>query len=209
MLVLGVDLPHLSRGGNDDFTNKQGTYTFADINAFNANQPAGFRIQTGNGHVVFWERIVSGFMEDSVRIKPNLSVALGVRYYFQTYFNNDVNNFAPRFAFAYAPRPQSKTVFRGGAGVFYDRSGNRAIADLLHYNGINLLRQILPLQTGGTVPFPVTPADLAGVPTSFVQLDPHLRIPSIVQYTFGLARPITSTSTITPTYPATLALIPF
>ncbi len=203
MLAFGVDVPDLSRRGNDDFTNQQGTYTFADINAFNANQPAGFRIQTGNGHVVFWERIVSGFMEDSVRIKPNLSVTLGVRYYFQNYFNNDVNNFAPRFAFAYAPRPQSKTVFRGGAGVFYDRSGNRAIADLLHYNGINLLRQILPLQTGGIVPFPVTPADLAGVPTSLVQLDPHVRIPYIVQYSFGIERQITAKSTFSATYVGT------
>ena len=203
MLAFGVDVPDLSRRGNDDFTNQQGTYTFADINAFNANQPAGFRIQTGNGHVVFWERIVSGFMEDSVRIKPNLSFTLGLRYYFQNYFNNDVNNFAPRFAFAYAPRPQSKTVFRAGAGVFYDRSGNRAIADLLHYNGINLLRQILPLQTGGTVPFPVTPADLAGVPTSLVQLDPHVRIPYIVQYSFGIERQITSKSTFSATYVGT------
>jgi hypothetical protein len=203
MLVFGVDVPDLSRRGSDDFTYQQGAYTFADINAFNANQPAGFRIQTGNGHLVFWERIVSGFVEDSVRIKPNLSVTLGVRYYFQNYFNDDVNNFAPRFAFAWAPRPQGKIVFRGGAGVFYDRSGNRAIADLLHYNGETLLRQILPLQTGGAVPFPVTPADLVGVPISLIELDPRLRIPQIVQYSFGIERQITSKSTLSATYVGT------
>jgi hypothetical protein len=202
MLVFGVDVPDLSRRGSDDFTYQQGAYTFADINAFNANQPAGFRIQTGNGHLVFWERIVSGFIEDSVRIKPNLSVTLGVRYYFQNYFNDDVNNFAPRFAFAYAPRPQSKTVFRGGAGVFYDRSGNRAVADLLHYDGRTLLRQIVT-PPGGFVPFPVTPADLAGVPTSLVELDPHVRIPYIVQYSFGIERQITAKSTFSATYVGT------
>ena len=203
MLVFGVDVPDLSRRGSDDFTNQQGTYTFADINAFNANQPAGFRIQTGNGHLVFWERIVSGFVEDSVRIKPNLSFTLGVRYYFQNYFNDDVNNFAPRFAFAYAPRPQGKIILRGGAGVFYDRSGNRAIADLLHFDGKTLLRQILPLQTGGAVPFPVTPADLTGVPTSLIELDPSLKIPYIVQYSFGIERQITSKSTLSATYVGT------
>src|SRR5882724_4504186 len=162
MLVFGVDVPDLSRRGSDDFTYQQGAYTFATLTAFEANTPAGFRIQTGNGHLVFWERIVSGFIEDSMRIKPNLSVTLGVRYYFQNYFNNDTNNFAPRFAFAWAPRPQGKIVFRGGAGVFYDRSGNRSIADLLHYDGSTLLRQFLPLETNGAVPFPVTPADLLG-----------------------------------------------
>jgi hypothetical protein len=203
MLVFGVDVPDLSRRGNDDFTNQQGTYTFADLNAFNASQPAAFRIQTGNGHVVFWERIVSGFIEDSVRIKPNLSVTLGMRYYFQNYFNNDVNNFAPRFAFAWAPRPQGKIVFRGGAGVFYDRSGNRPIADLLHFNGSNLLRLILPLETNGTVPYPVTPADLVGVPTSLIVLDPRLRIPQIVQYSFGIERQISSKSTLSATYVGT------
>jgi hypothetical protein len=203
MLVFGVDVPDLSRRGSDDFTNQQGTYTFPDINSFNANHPAGFRIQTGNGHLVFWERIVSGFMEDSLRIKPNLSITLGVRYYFQNYFNDDVNNFAPRLAFAYAPTPKSRTIFRGGAGVFYDRSGNRAIADLLHFNGVNLLRQIVTPPPGGFVPFPVTPVDLAGVPTSLVVLDPHLRIPYIVQYSFGIERQITSKSTFSATYVGT------
>jgi hypothetical protein len=203
MLAFGVDVPDLSRRGSDDFTYQQGAYTFADINTYNANQPAGFRIQTGNGHLVFWERIVSGFIEDSVRIRPNLSVTLGVRYYFQNYFNDDVNNFAPRFAFAYAPRPQSKTVFRGGAGVFYDRSGNRAVADLLHYDGRTLLRQIVTPPPGEFVPFPVTPADLAGVPTSLVQLDPRAKIPYIIQYSFGIERQITSKSTFSATYVGT------
>ncbi|HXJ15201.1 MAG TPA: carboxypeptidase regulatory-like domain-containing protein [Candidatus Limnocylindrales bacterium] len=203
MLVFGVDVPDLSRRGSDDFTNQQGTYTFADINSFNANQAAGFRIQTGNGHLVFWERIVSGFIEDSVRIKPNLSFTLGVRYYFQNYFNNDANNFAPRFAFAWAPKPQGKIVFRGGAGVFYDRSGNRAIADLLHYDGKTLLRQIVTPPPGGFVPYPIPPADLDGVPTSLVVLDPRVRIPQIVQYSFGIERQITAKSTLSATYVGT------
>ena len=203
MLVFGVDIPDLSRRGSDDFTYQQGAYTFATLTGFDAKQPAGFRIQTGNGHIVFWERIVSGFIEDSVRLKPNFSVTLGVRYYFQNYFNDDPNNFSPRFAFAWAPRPKGKIVFRGGAGVFYDRSGNRAIADLLHYDGKTLLRQILTPPPGEFLPFPVTPADLADVPTSLVQLDPRVRIPQIVQFSFGIERQITAKSTLSATYVGT------
>lgn len=203
MLVFGVDVPDLSRRGNDDFTYQQGAYTFADINAFNTRQPAGFRIQTGNGHLVFWERIVSGFIEDSVRLKPNFSITLGARYYFSNYFNNDPDNVAPRFAFAWAPKPQGKIILRGGAGVFYDRPGNRNIADLLHYDGKTLLRQFLPLQTKWLVPYPVTAADLAGIPTSLVVLDPRLRIPQIVQYSFGIERQITAKSTLSATYVGT------
>ena len=203
MLVFGVDVPDISRRGNDDFTYQQGAYTFPDLTAFNAKQPAGFRIQTGNGHLVFWERVVSGFIEDSVRVKANFSVTLGARYYFANYFNNDPNNLAPRFAFAWAPKPQGKIILRGGAGVFYDRPGNRNIADLLHFDGKTLLRQFLPLQTSGPVPDPVTPADLIGVPTSLVVLDPRLRIPQIIQYSFGIERQITAKSTLSATYVGT------
>jgi Carboxypeptidase regulatory-like domain len=210
-LVFGVDMPDISRRGADDFTNQQGTYTFADLTGFDqithtptpSAKPIGFRIQSGNGHLVFWERVVAGYIEDAIRVKPNFSVTVGLRYYFQNYFNNDADNFAPRFSFAYAPSPKSKTVLRGGAGVFYDRAGSRSIADLLHFNGSNLLRFILPLQTNGPVPYPVLPSDLAGVPTSLVVLDPRARIPYIVQYSAGVERQVTAKSTFSATYVGT------
>jgi hypothetical protein len=211
-LVFGVDVPDISRRGADDFTNQQGTYTFADLTGFNnltpptptsGAKPIGFRIQSGNGHLVFWERVVAGFIEDAIRVKPNFSVTVGLRYYFQNYFNNDADNFAPRFSFAYAPSPKSKTVLRGGAGVFYDRAGSRSIADLLHFDGNNLLRFILPLKTGGLVPYPVLPSDLVGVPTSLVVLDPRARIPYIVQYSAGIERQVTAKSTFSATYVGT------
>ena len=200
VLVFGVDVPDISRRGADDFTNTQGTYTFADINAYNTHEPSAFKIQTGDGHLVFWERTVAGFIEDTVRLRPSLSIALGLRYYFQNRFHNDANNLAPRLSFAFAPSAKSHTVFRGGAGFFFDRSGPRPIADLLHFNGSNLLRLLLPLQTGGVVPFPVTPSDLANVPTSLVVLDPRLRIPYVFQYSFGIERQVTAKSTLSATY---------
>jgi Carboxypeptidase regulatory-like domain/TonB dependent receptor len=200
LVNFGIESPDLSRRGADDFTYAQGAYTFADINAYVAGQPSNFRLQTGNGHLVFWERNAAGFFEDNIRLKPNLSVTLGLRYYYQNYFHNDTNNFAPRFGFAYSPGKHSKFVFRGGAGMFYDRSGPRAIADLLHFNGVNLLRFLLPNNPSELIPYPVTPTDLQGVPTSVVELDPRAHIPYSVHYSFGIERQVTAKSTFSATY---------
>ena len=201
-LLFGVDIPDISRRGMDDFTNMAGTYTFASLADFQANKPGTFLVQKGNGHVVFLERVLSGFIEDTIRLWPNLSVSLGLRYYWQNYFHDDPNNLAPRFGFAWAPTKNSKTVVRGGAGVFYDRSGPRPIADLLHFNGVNLLRFILsnPQNPPFLFSYPVTPAQLAGAPTSVVMLDPRLRIPYTVQYSMGIERQVTAKSTFSATY---------
>ena len=201
-LLFGVDIPDISRRGMDDFTNMAGTYTFASLADFQANKPGTFLVQKGNGHVVFLERVLSGFIEDTIRLWPNLSVSLGLRYYWQNYFHDDPNNLAPRFGLAWAPAKNSKTVLRGGAGVFYDRSGPRPIGDLLHFNGVNLLRFILsnPQNPPFLFSCPVTPAQLAGAPTSVVMLDPRLRIPYTVQYSMGIERQVTAKSTFSATY---------
>jgi hypothetical protein len=191
----GVDVPDISRRGEDDFTNQAGTYTFGSLTEYEARKPSTFLVQSGHGHLVFLEKVLSGFVEDNVRLQPNFSVSVGLRYYWQNYFHDDLNNFAPRFGFAYAPNKDSKTVFRGGAGVFFDRSGPRPIADLLHFDGIHLLRFVLD-----NPPYPVTPPDLAGVPTSVVVLDPRARIPFTVQYSAGIERQITPKSTLSAAY---------
>jgi hypothetical protein len=195
-LSFGIDIPDISRRGLDDFTNRAGTYTFASDTAFSSGTPATYLLQTGQGHVAFLERIFCGFFEDNIRLRPNLSVYVGVRYYFQNYFHNDADNFAPRISFAYSPTPKSKTVIRGGAGVFYDRTGPGPIGDLLHFNGFNLLRFIVDTPAH----YPVQPSDLAGVPTSIVTLDPRSRIPYNLQYSIGVERQVTAKTTLSAVY---------
>ena len=196
-LSFGIDIPDISRRGLDDFTNRAGTYTFASSADFTTRTPTTYLVQTGQGHVAFLEKVISGFVEDNIRLKPNFSVYVGVRYYWQNYFHDDPNNFAPRLSFAYAPATGSKTVIRGGAGVFYDRTGPSPIGDLLHFNGVNLLRFIVdpPL-----VSYPINPAVLAQVPISVVTLDSHAHIPYNIQYSIGVERQITAKSTASAVY---------
>jgi Carboxypeptidase regulatory-like domain len=194
-LSFGIDIPDISRRGFDDFTNRQGTYTFASSADFTSALPTTFLLQTGQGHVVFLEKVISGFVEDNIRLKPNFSIYLGVRYYWQNYFHDDPNNFAPRISFAYAPTSSSKTVIRGGFGEFYDRTGPSPISDLLHFNGVDLLRFIVE-----SPHYPVLPGELSGTPTSLVTLDPRARIPYNLQYSIGVERQVTAKSTASAVY---------
>lgn len=195
-ISFGIDVPDISRRGFDDFTNRAGTYTFASSADYSVGLPATYVLQSGQGHVTFLEKILCGFFEDNIRVRPNLSLYAGVRYYFQNYFHDATNNFAPRLGFAYAPSDKSKTIIRGGAGVFYDRTGPGPISDLLHFDGVNLLRFIVdsPAQ------YPIQPVDLLGVPTSIVTLDPRSSIPYVLQYSLGVERQVTSKSTVSAVY---------
>jgi hypothetical protein len=194
-IKFGIDVPDISRRGFDDFTNQAGTYSFADLAGYAASQPFSYVVQRGQGHVSFLEKTVAGIFEDNIRLRPNLSIALGARYYWQNYFHDIPRDFAPRFSFAWAPSAKSKTVVRGGSGLFFDRTGPSPISDLLHFNGVLLRRYIVDNPS-----YPVAPAQLAGVPTSVVELDPRQRIPRTLQYGAGIERQLNSASSVYANY---------
>ena len=185
-IKFGIDIPDISRRGFDDFRNQGGTYSFADLADYTAAQPFSFVEQNGNGHVAFLEKTVAGIFEDTIRLKPNLSVAAGVRYYWQNYFHNIAHNFAPRFSFAWAPTAKSETIVRGGGGFFFDRTGPSPISDLLHFNRMLLRKYIVDNPS-----YPIAPTQLDGVPTGVVEFDPRQRIPYTIQYGIGIERQLT------------------
>ena len=194
-LKFGIDVPDISRRAFDDFTNEAGTYSFASLTDYSAVRPFSYLVQRGQGHVTFLEKTVAGIIEDNIRVRPNLSIALGARYYWQNYFHDIAHDLAPRMSFAYAPTPHGKTVIRGGAGLFFDRSGPTPISDLLHFNGVRLKRFILENPT-----YPVTEPQLSGLPTSVVVLDPRQRIPYTVQYGIGIEQQLTANSSVSANY---------
>jgi hypothetical protein len=147
--------------------------------------------QSGNGHVVFMEKVLGGFIQDDFRLRPSLQISTGVRYDWQNYFH-DNNNLAPRVALAYAPGGAKKTVIRAGGGFFYDRAGPSPIFDLLRYNGVQL-RQFL-------VTDPLFPDPFAVGPTSVVRLEAGVKIPYTLQYSAGVERQLGKTTSLTVSY---------
>jgi hypothetical protein len=125
---------------------------YSDLNSFSA----GGTPRTRN--LVFRE--YEAFLQDDWKIRPNLTLNLGIRYEFSgapsekndilgaldkadavtssanisdftllrgsSWYKNDLNNFAPRAGFAWAPWSSTRMILRGGFGIYFDRLAGAA-----------------------------------------------------------------------------------
>src|SRR5207249_11754514 len=97
--------------------------------------------------------------------------------------------------------PDGRPVIRGGAGVFFDRTGPRPIQDLVRYNGIRQLRYVI---TNPGYPVPFAPGQsLATEPPSVVQLAPGIELPTTLQYSVSLERQLAKSTSASVTYTGT------
>lgn len=195
----GINVPDISRRGLNDFTYARGVYSFSSLQDYLANRPFSLLQQQGNPHVVFIETVIGGFFQDDFRVNKRFSLSGGVRYDWQNFFH-DNNNFSPRLAFTYALGTQGKTILRGGAGLFFDRSGAQPIFDLERYNGIRL-RRILVSNPEYPVLTAVNSTDV--YPTSIVRLEKDIHIPYTAQFSFGVEHQVAKDLTVSATYFAT------
>ena len=193
----GINVPDLSRRGFDNNINSAGTFYFSTLADYAHGRPFSFVQQQGDGHVVFLEKQIGLFAQDEYHLRKNLMLSFGLRYDWQNYFH-DNNNFAPRFAFAFSPGNSQKTVFRGGAGIFNDRSGARPIQDILLFNG-SRLRQYVILNPTYPDPFS-SGVSLTSQPVSVTRLAPNINIPYTIQYSFSMERQLQKTTTLAITY---------
>jgi Carboxypeptidase regulatory-like domain len=192
-MKFGINIPDWSWRGNTDATNVGGTFYFSSLTTYQLGVPYSYIAQRGDGRTLFLEKVVGLFVRDEIRAGANLTLDFGLRYDFQNYFH-DLDNFAPRFSFAYSPDESHKTVLRGGAGVFYDRTGPGPVQDLLRYDGEHLSRFVL---TDPGFPNPVPPGEtLAAQPASLVRLAPEVTIPLLLDYGVGLERQLRPKATI-------------
>lgn len=195
-IKFGLNIPNVSRRAWEDHSDQRGTFNFASLADLNAQRPYSFTQQQGPGRVVFWWVEVGAFVEDQIRITPNLQASLGLRYDWQTHFPTS-HDIAPRGSLAYSLRDH-KTVIRAGAGVFYDRSGATPIADLARYNGV-VLRAYTVLNPG--YPNPLPPGEpVSSLPTNLVQLAASSHMPYTTHYSLGVDHQLSKQSSLAITY---------
>jgi outer membrane receptor protein involved in Fe transport len=97
-----------------------GEYRFNPGTPAQQPNPIEYTQRFGEGFVRYGQTLLSAFAQDNWRVTPRLTANLGLRYDNQS-STDDRNNFAPRLGFAYDLAGDSKTIIRGGAGVFYDQ----------------------------------------------------------------------------------------
>lgn len=172
-----------------DLTLQGAGFGAAQIQALGGG-PSRFTIQAGIPYIAMTRYDAGPFVQDDWRVKPNLTVSLGLRYEVQTLVS-DYRDIAPRFGFAWAPATDksghSKTVIRGGSGIFYDRVGlgpfaqaalnnGRAQTSYTVYNPTFYLSNIPPLST------------LSSGENSIYEVDPKLRADYSIQSAIGVER---------------------
>ncbi len=97
--------------------------------------PSQFSITRGEPliRLPMWE--ASWFAMDDWRVSPELTLSFGLRHEMETGIS-DRTNIAPRFAFAWSPDKDRKSVLRGGVGIFYEGLDSEVIFDTILYDGV-------------------------------------------------------------------------
>ncbi len=164
------------------------------------------------------------YLQDNWKPWSSLTVNLGMRYEQQTIpqpqsatpvdartgrINVDTNNFGPRIGLSWDPFKDSKTILRAGYGMFYGRTQNSTLANLLLNNGQRLLTFSFTPSTAGSPVFPNVfrslPTGVAGIPDIAVAA-PDFASPLIHQFELGIEREIMPHMSLTVSYLASRGL---
>jgi hypothetical protein len=211
-LKAGADVHHV-RSTFVDLTDLTGTFSFASAGDFLANMPSRYR-QNFQSSSTQKNTYLGFFAQDEWQVHPRVLVSYGLRYERESILR-DLNNFGPRFSFAYSPLESGKMVLRFGSGIFYNRPLLRTIDDFTLgrqqlFFDTNLLRdsatskQLTAEQRrafiAANIRFPETlPADSQVVRQFGVlnrnfsrRLAPSLKIPESYQLNAGIERDLGS-----------------
>jgi hypothetical protein len=138
-LRVGGSIVHHTSGGtgSEPGTAALGTFTFlnttiapfgqltlADVQ--NYSQPINFGISS----YILKQWLLAGFVQDSYRLRRDLTIDLGLRYDRQT-LTDAKHDFAPRAGFGWHPGGSSRTSIRGGYGMYYTQIQSNLVASYL------------------------------------------------------------------------------
>jgi len=196
-----------------------GTFSFLSLNQYRgallgAASPVQYFITTGDPEARVSQIDFGGYVLDDWRVRPNLTLSMGLRYETQSNIGSKLN-FAPRLSFAWSPGAggarQPKTVIRGGLGIFYDRVGENLTLQANRFNGIGLQQYLITDPTildpivftpdGNITNIPSTAVLAAGLqPQTLRFLSPDMQTPYTMQVAISIERQLPYRLTLATTF---------
>jgi len=173
-----------------DASNFGGTFEFSSLDQYRAvvqnhlGAPDLFQINEGNPRVSFLTQQTSGFAQDTMRVFPNLSLTLGLRYDWQNTLD-DRRDLAPRLALAFTPG--KRTVLRAGAGMFYDNLPRSAAQDALLMDGARVREIDI---SHPSYPDPFLGGQVTSPPPSIARVASAAHSPYLIQTSAGVEQEI-------------------
>jgi hypothetical protein len=178
-------------------SNYLGTYTFESLEAYEAGLPRSYTVRIGDPNIRYYNLQGGIYVQDDIRIRPNLTLTPGVRYEMQTHVR-DYNNVAPRAGITWSPGTGGRTSIRASAGLFYDWLTANTYEQTLRVDGFR--QQELNI-ANPTYPDPT--ASLEGgivAPVNRYLLGDAVRMPRQLRFSGGVDRGLTRQARVGFTY---------
>ena len=200
-----------------EFGSPLGSYEFPNLEAFALGEYITFSQAAGQPTFAFSVPYYGFYVQDSFRARPNLTLDMGLREDFQVYpqpaenplfpltgqYPNQFQHLAPRLGFAW--QPVSKTVVRGGFGMFYTNMNGLNYRNAVISNGLpSQQSEVNSSYTSGppntAVPsFPtILPENspLFAASPDISLISPQFRAPYILQSSLQIEREIFENTTL-------------
>ncbi|MEW5975965.1 MAG: TonB-dependent receptor [Acidobacteriota bacterium] len=193
-----------SRATIDFAVAKVGSYSFSSLANFRAGRYINYTQSFGESSLFQSNPNWAAFAQDEWKVGRNVTLNFGMRYEVELLpqgIHRDLNNFAPRFGFAYAPGSTSAMVIRGNYGLFYDRVLLRATSNGLLRDGKRFRAAVVPFGVAGAPVFPGLLSSFPeGILTSRNSIAPDLANPYTQQATLEIERALRPGMTLTGSY---------
>ena len=200
--------------------NYNGTFTFTSLRAYQitlqglasglsmaeiqaqGGGPFQYSITSGQPLASLNQIDAAPFLQDDWKLKPNLSLSLGLRWEAQTDVGN-LRGWAPRAALAWGIGRSSgtpKTVLRLGYGIFYDRISYNLPLQALHQNGVAQQFFVVPRPLFFPVAPPPAALEASSQPQAIQLLSNTLEAPRNMQSAITVERQLPANVSLSVSY---------
>jgi len=119
----------------DSASNYLGTFIFPNGESFLNGRPRNFTQRIGDPLIVYSHLEGGAYVQDDLRLRPNLTFSPGLRYELQTHVH-DRTGFGPRLGLTWAPGKNGGTTIRTSYGIFYNWLGTNVYEQTLRVDGV-------------------------------------------------------------------------